>query len=156
MPPIFVQGEERISIGDGVVILEGSSLAVGLGGRLSIGAGTHVLRFAGVACSDEVRIGRDVLTSDYVTLTDTYAALDEGPADGGPPPEPVIIGDGAYLGAHSVIGPGVHVGVGAFVGEGAVVLDDVPPHSVVYGNPAQVVRRLIPGPEGGRPKWVVV
>jgi acetyltransferase-like isoleucine patch superfamily enzyme len=52
------------------------------------------------------------------------------------------IGDGAWLAARSiVIGP-VEIGAGAIVGAGAVVSSDVPPFSVVAGNPATVVRRL--------------
>jgi UDP-2-acetamido-3-amino-2,3-dideoxy-glucuronate N-acetyltransferase len=49
---------------------------------------------------------------------------------------------GASIGAGAVILPGVTVGEGAMVGAGAVVTKDVPPHSVVVGNPARVTRTL--------------
>jgi len=44
----------------------------------------------------------------------------------------------AYVGARSILLPGVTVGEGAVVGAGSVVREDVPPGAVVYGNPAEV------------------
>jgi acetyltransferase-like isoleucine patch superfamily enzyme len=41
-----------------------------------------------------------------------------------------------------VLLPGVEIGEEAFVGAGAVVLDDVPPHTVVVGNPARQIREV--------------
>lgn len=52
----------------------------------------------------------------------------------------VVIKTGAWLGAHSIILPGVTVGKGAVVGAGAVVTKDVPDFGVVVGNPARLVR----------------
>jgi UDP-2-acetamido-3-amino-2,3-dideoxy-glucuronate N-acetyltransferase len=49
---------------------------------------------------------------------------------------------GASIGAGAVILAGVTVGEGAMVGAGAVVTNDVPPHTVVVGNPARVTRTL--------------
>lgn len=54
----------------------------------------------------------------------------------------VHIKRGAYIGVHSIILPGVTVGEGAIVGAGSVVTKDVPPLSVVAGNPARVIKRL--------------
>ena len=45
---------------------------------------------------------------------------------------------GARIGVNVTILPGVTVGEYALVGAGSVVTKDVPPHAVVYGNPAQV------------------
>jgi len=42
----------------------------------------------------------------------------------------------------AIVLAGVTIGAGAIVGAGAVVYDDVPPFTVVLGNPARVVRRL--------------
>lgn len=47
---------------------------------------------------------------------------------------------GCCLGMRSIIMPGVTVGEGAIVGAGSVVTHDVPPYTVVTGNPAVVVR----------------
>lgn len=54
---------------------------------------------------------------------------------------PIKIEDGAWIGAGAIILPGVTVGRKAIVGAGAVVTRDVPPHSVVAGNPAKIIGR---------------
>ena len=53
--------------------------------------------------------------------------------------EKVIIGDNVFLGANSIVLPGVRIGNGAIVGAGAVVTKDVPDNTVVAGNPAKVI-----------------
>lgn len=50
------------------------------------------------------------------------------------------IGKSCFIGAHSLVLPGVRVGDGSIVAAGAVVTKDVPPKSIVAGNPAVVVR----------------
>jgi acetyltransferase-like isoleucine patch superfamily enzyme len=66
-----------------------------------------------------------ILTHDYVRklYRDTY------------------IGRGCFIGARSIILPGVRIGDGCIVGAGSVVTKDVPPHSVVAGNPARIIRK---------------
>lgn len=62
---------------------------------------------------------------------------------------PVRIGRDCFIGGASVILPGVTIGDGSIVGGGAVVYDDVPPGTIVGGNPARVLRRDIEvGPYG--------
>lgn len=53
------------------------------------------------------------------------------------------IGKNCFIGAHSVILPGVTVGDGSIVAAGAVVNRDVPPGSIVAGNPAKVIKEGI-------------
>ena len=53
----------------------------------------------------------------------------------------IVIGDNVWIAAHATILPGVTIGEGAVVGACAVVAKDVPPWSVVVGNPAQVVKQ---------------
>lgn len=55
---------------------------------------------------------------------------------------PIIIEDDAWVGFNAIILKGVTIGRGAVVGAGAVVTKDVPPYSVVAGNPAVVVKKL--------------
>ena len=65
-----------------------------------------------------------------------------------PPPledvKSVWIEDGAWIGDNATILKGVRVGRGAVVATHAVVTKDVPPHTVVAGNPARVVKELNP------------
>ncbi|HEY8435915.1 MAG TPA: DapH/DapD/GlmU-related protein, partial [Haloplasmataceae bacterium] len=52
----------------------------------------------------------------------------------------VIIEDGAFIGANAVILEGIRVGERAVVAAGAVVTKDVPPHQVVAGVPARIIK----------------
>jgi len=54
----------------------------------------------------------------------------------------VVIGDNVFVGVNAVILRNVHIGSGSIIGAGAVVTRDVPPNSLVVGNPAQVVKSL--------------
>ena len=49
-----------------------------------------------------------------------------------------VVERGASIGAHSVILPGVTIGEWAMIGSGSVVTKDVPPHALVFGNPARI------------------
>lgn len=55
---------------------------------------------------------------------------------------PTLVKKGASIGANATILPGLTIGEGAMVGAGSVVTKDVPPHTLVVGNPARIVRRL--------------
>ena len=58
--------------------------------------------------------------------------------------KPVLIRQGAWIGAGATILPGVSVGRYAIVGAGSVVTKDVPDYMVVVGNPAKIVKKLDP------------
>lgn len=71
-----------------------------------------------------VAFGAVILAHDMsrVLTTDTY------------------IGKNCFIGAHSIIMPGVRIGDQCIVGSGSVVVRDVPSNSIVGGNPAKVLR----------------
>lgn len=55
---------------------------------------------------------------------------------------PVILGDDIWIGANAVVLPGVSIGNHAVVAAGAVVTKDVPPHSLVAGVPAKIIKEI--------------
>ncbi|MBI3967123.1 MAG: N-acetyltransferase [Chloroflexi bacterium] len=67
----------------------------------------------------------------------------------------ILLKRGAAVGAHSVILPNVTIGEFALVGAGSVVTRSVPPHGLVFGNPAKLhgyvcaCATKLTGPEGG-------
>ncbi len=74
-----------------------------------------------------------------------FAVFGGGPAEGrpsmpGPGPD-TVIGNDVWIGQGARILPGAHLGDGVIVGAGAVVAGQIPPYSVVAGNPARVLRR---------------
>jgi acetyltransferase-like isoleucine patch superfamily enzyme len=116
--------------------------------ELTIGDHTFVGHGCGFACASSITVGKHVLLAGGVQISD----YDGHPVDaerrraGEPtPPEgirPVVIGDGAWIGAGARILKGVTVGDRAIVAAGAVVTKDVPADTVVGGNPARVIKRL--------------
>ena len=52
-----------------------------------------------------------------------------------------IIGNDVWIGQNAVILPGVHIGDGAIIGANSVVGSDVPPYTIVIGNPAKELRK---------------
>ncbi len=59
-----------------------------------------------------------------------------------------IIGSNCFIGVGAIILPGVTIGDGSIVGAGSVVTHDVPPSSLVAGNPAKVLREITAGKYG--------
>jgi acetyltransferase-like isoleucine patch superfamily enzyme len=59
------------------------------------------------------------------------------------------IGADCFIGGRSLILPGVEIGDGSIVGAGSIVTRSVPPHSIVAGKPARILRSGIEdGPSG--------
>jgi acetyltransferase-like isoleucine patch superfamily enzyme len=148
VPPARVENPQWIFIGDGVLVHEEVWFSVvqtdpDVIPRLSIGDRTRVGRFCQFSCVGSIEIGADVLIGDQVQIGDTFHEYQDVMklATGQPmaASRPVHIGDGALIGTGAVVLPGVTVGQGAYVSEASVVGRDVPPHSVVAGNPARIV-----------------
>ena len=53
----------------------------------------------------------------------------------------IVVGNDVWLGRESVVMPGVSIGDGAIVGAYSVVTRDVPPYGVVGGNPARLIKK---------------
>ncbi|MHC4844740.1 MAG: acyltransferase, partial [Planctomycetota bacterium] len=60
------------------------------------------------------------------------------------PPEAIVIEDDVWLAVRSTVLKGVRIGRGSVVAAGAVVVDAVPPSTLVAGVPARPVKQLRP------------
>ena len=92
-----------------------------------------------------VKIGSHVNLAQGITVTalnhnfnDAEKRIDEQ----GVSTNPVTIEDDVWVGANAVILPGVTIGNHCVVAAGAVVTKDVPPHSLVAGVPAKVIKNI--------------
>lgn len=54
--------------------------------------------------------------------------------------DPILVGNDVWVGHGAVILSGVNIGDGAIIGAGSVVTKDVPPYSIVVGNPARILK----------------
>ena len=110
----------------------------------SISIGDDFVGNFGLTILDEapVTIGDRVLIGPNVGIyTVNHALLPDQRAEGIMRSLPVTIGNDVWIGRRSVIMPGVKIGDGAIIAASAVVTKDVPPYTVVGGNPAEFIRR---------------
>jgi maltose O-acetyltransferase len=107
-----------------------------VGARVFANYGLVALDVAPIVISDDVQIGPNVqlLTPTHPLDADLRRAKWEAA-------EPITIGANAWLGGGAIVLPGVTVGENAVVGAGAIVTKDVPPGTVVVGNPARPIAR---------------
>lgn len=155
----------RLVIGDHVSIL--GALHLQGPGRIRIGDYTTIRYGSVVQAVDNVEIGSHVIISHDVTIQDnnnhpTSPRARHELSESRFAPElnawtqsesaPVAIEDHVWIGVNAVILKGVRIGRGSIVGACAVVTKDVPPFSVVVGNPGRVVKSvpndLEEGPSG--------
>jgi len=73
-----------------------------------------------------------------------FAVFGGGPVEGRPslpgPGQDTIVGHDVWIGSRATILPGARIGSGSIIGAGAVVGGEIPPYSVVAGNPGRVLR----------------
>jgi UDP-2-acetamido-3-amino-2,3-dideoxy-glucuronate N-acetyltransferase len=117
---------EACKIGDHAFIESGASI----GDRVVIKNGCLI--WHGVHIGDDVFVGPNVVFTNvvaprarYQTTADDWIATE--------------IADRATLGANSTIVCGVRIGVNAMIGAGSVVIEDVPDHALVVGNPSRQI-----------------
>ena len=110
--------------------------------------GDHAFIESGVRIGDRVTVKNNVLVWDGVTIEDevfvgpnVVFTNDPAPrvAFKTPPSEflPTVVQRGASIGANSTIVCGVTIGPSAMIGAGTVVIEDVPPHALIVGNPGR-------------------
>lgn len=58
---------------------------------------------------------------------------------------PIVIEDKVWIGIGATVLPGVTIGYGSIVGANSVVTHDVPPMTVVGGNPARFIKKIVTG-----------
>jgi acetyltransferase-like isoleucine patch superfamily enzyme len=146
----------RITIGAHTHV-KGELLTFGHGGRITIGEFCFIGEQARIWSAKEITLGDRVLISHNVNIfdNDTHPVNSQARHEQfkqiittGQPKSidlrerPVIIADDVLIGCNSIILSGVLVGKGAIVGAGSVVTRDVPPYTIVAGNPAKVIREI--------------
>lgn len=112
---------------------------------IKIGKNSLIGEYSVIRGQGGVTIGDRVYTSPFTQIIAVNHVFNdrERPFTGqGITAEGIIIEDDVWLGAGAVITDGVRVGKGAVVAAGAVVTKDVPPHTVVGGVPAKIIKEI--------------
>ncbi|NGP28674.1 acyltransferase [Rhodococcus aetherivorans] len=111
--------------------------------RVSIGTGTFVNYGCRFNTSARIKIGRNCdIGMDVLFVTSTHDIGRTNRRAGRPIAKSISIGNGVWIGARSVLLPGVVIGDGSIVAAGAVVTANVPANTVVAGVPARPMRNL--------------
>lgn len=146
-----------VRLGRGASTYLGTMFDVGLHGQVTLGK-YALVHGARIICDAEIEIGDYTLISWNVVLMDTYR-LPFDPVerqrqlervseclprciDAGVVARPIRIERNVWIGFDACVLPGVTIGEGAIVGARSVVNQDVPPYSVVAGNPARLIKQL--------------
>ncbi len=148
---------ESVRIGRGSTTYLGTMFDVGPRGRVIIGQ-YALIHGAWFICDARIEIGDYALISWNVVFMDSYGvAFDPAqrrrqlerlpaaeprrtPRDA--PAHPIRVGRNVWIGFDCCILPGVTIGDGSIVGARSVVVQDVPPFTIVAGNPARVIREI--------------
>jgi acetyltransferase-like isoleucine patch superfamily enzyme len=148
---------QGLRIGRGSTTYLGTMFDVGPHGRVTIGD-CSLVHGAWFICDSQIDVGDYALISWNVVFMDSYgASLD--PAERrkqlealaseshrrmprGAPASPICIGRNVWIGFDCVVLPGVTIGDGSIVGARSVVTEDVPPFTIVAGNPARAIRKI--------------
>jgi acetyltransferase-like isoleucine patch superfamily enzyme len=145
------------SIVDGKFVFEKESGSITIGDNSFLGGSTLI-------CIDKISIGSDVLISWGCTIIDNDAhslnweqrksdvsdwkkGIDRGAVGKFKNWQnvncaPIIIQDKVWIGFNCIILKGVTIGEGAVVAAGSVVTSNVPPFTLVGGNPARIIKTL--------------
>lgn len=118
---------DQVEIGDNAVIMMGASINIGS----VIGEGTMI--DMNVVLGGRAIVGKNC----HIGAGTVLAGVIEPPSA-----KPVVVEDDVVIGANAVVLEGVTVGKGAVVAAGAIVIDDVPPYTVVAGTPARVIKEI--------------
>ncbi|HEV2034864.1 MAG TPA: acyltransferase [Candidatus Dormibacteraeota bacterium] len=139
-----VSNDGTITIGDRLRMHGGTvrcELTTHEGGRLEIGHQVFVNYGSSISAHKLVTIGNGCLIGQYTIIMDCdYHSL--GGADGHGEPRPIVIEEGVWLGARTIVLKGVRIGRGSVIAAGSVVTRDIPPGVVAGGVPARVIRHL--------------
>lgn len=132
---IFKKLDKGVNIEHGAFFASGQEIQIGENSALGINC----------RVSGPLTIGKDVMMGpDVIVYTQNHSfnkidvpMIKQGNTE----KEEVIIEDDVWIGARTIILPGIKIGRGSIIGAGSIVTKDVEPYTIVAGNPAKIIRR---------------
>lgn len=109
--------------------------------RTSVGAGLALTHGYGTVINPEAKIGNNVTIFHGVTIGQRDRISSSGSRESSGAP---VIEDEVWIGPNAVVVGPVRIGRGARIAAGAFITEDVPPYSLVLGNPATIVKTDVP------------
>jgi acetyltransferase-like isoleucine patch superfamily enzyme len=149
----YINGTPRIELGSNIRVSGLINIAASSKGTptLVIGDGVFIGHGTSFAIADRISVGKyaSIAGGCYIADTEGHSHYNpqkpiwEVPAGDGDV-SPVTIEDGVQISRNVMILKGVTIGARSVIGAGSVVRSDIPPDSIVMGNPARVVKKMTP------------
>ncbi|MBA7653678.1 2,3,4,5-tetrahydropyridine-2,6-dicarboxylate N-acetyltransferase [subsurface metagenome] len=146
-PYCYLKSEDldgELHIGNDVVINRYSHISA-KGSRVEIKNFSYVGYNNWIGGRGNITIGQNFISGmniviissnhDYYNIIVPYYMGEEVSKD-------ISIGDNVWIGANSVVLPGVSIGAGSVIGAGSIVTQDIPPNVFAAGNPAKVINQI--------------
>jgi acetyltransferase-like isoleucine patch superfamily enzyme len=124
-----------------LVILKGCTINAPF--NISFGKNVFINQECLIDPHGDIKIGSNVIIgprTQIYTINHNYDKLDKPIRNQGVTKKPVVIEDDVWIAAGCLIIPGVTIGKGSVIAAGSVVVKNVPPYSIVGGNPAKVIK----------------
>jgi acetyltransferase-like isoleucine patch superfamily enzyme len=162
--------DAHVEVGDDFLAYYGVEICAWGSGNIHIGSHCTFTTGARIDCRESVKIGDYVLFGGRISdfeghptdpeeraaeidyshnnLWPSFSLNKKNPSRPFVPSfksKPVVIEDKVWIAINTLVLKGVTIGYGSIVAAGAVVTEDVPPYSIVAGNPAKVVKKLEKG-----------
>lgn len=118
-------------VGDGTRIWCAKKIAIG--NRVLIAHNVDIFDTTTHPIDKRLRYEHEIVLKTHGMPKEKYETIEEAS---------VVIEDDVWVGCNAIILKGVRIGEGAIVAAGSVVVKDVPPNTMVAGNPARIVKRL--------------
>jgi acetyltransferase-like isoleucine patch superfamily enzyme len=134
---------DRVTIGSYAIIRPSNIYGGDIGDGLTIGNDSNIGPYSYIGCSGQITIGNNVMISPRVGMyaeNHNFTSIEIPMKQQGVTRKGITIKDDCWIASNTIILAGVTIGEGCVVGAGSVVTKDVPPFSVVVGNPAIVVK----------------
>jgi len=149
--------EKSLFVGENCC-LDGMLYTVGKG-RIRIGSNCSFRSKTFIGSIDSITIGNNVFGAEQIYICDSNnhptQPIDRLEMTKSPPntepwkwsnpkviSKPIVINDNVWLGRCAMIMKGVEIGEGSIIAAGAIVTKNVPPNTIVGGNPAKVIKHL--------------
>lgn len=154
--PVYLDNPSQISIGRGTNIGRSAMMCVhsipeSPNAEIIIGEDCFIGDDSNIQCCNTIKIGKGVLLGRKVMINDsshgnaTYEQMKLPPSK-----RPImskgsiVIDDNVWIGEMVCILGNVHIGKSSIIGAGSIVTHDIPAYSVAVGNPAKVIKNLMP------------
>lgn len=139
---VTVLGTGNVKIGEKSRIGDLAELTTNHDGVIRIGREVRLNRGATICAYTEVSIGDYSMVGEFVSIRDANHGIRKGELVRSQPHDakPIRIGSDVWVGRGACILPGVTIGDGAIIGANSIVTKDVPPDCIAAGIPAKIIR----------------